>query len=173
MGVSLSLSEQLDTALASHLASGDVEQVAFLFSEPYDGQSSLNVVGFYPVPPDGFDFQSDYHVALTDAVRATVIKRAWDCGGCLIEAHSHEHAGPVGFSRSDLSGFADWVPHVRWRLRRRPYIALVFGHETFDALVWLDGLDRPEPLQRLRAEGRPDQLPTNRTFNLIRSRDDD
>ncbi len=171
MSLSLSIDTALHDDLSDHLRTGDIEQVAFLFSEPYEAQSELKLVDLYPVPPEGFDFQSDYHVALTDQVRATVIKRAWDSGGCLIEAHSHEFGDPVSFSDSDLYGFTDWVPHVRWRLRRRPYIALVFGEETFDALVWADGLSSPEPLDRLRTGGASERLPTNRTLEELR-RDD-
>jgi hypothetical protein len=132
--------------LREHLM-GEVEQVAFLFTEPYSGDCRLRVRDLRLLSSDGFDFQSGYHVELADEIRPEVIKRAWDEDACLIEAHSHVR-GPAGFSPSDLWGFEEWVPHVRWRLGGRPYVALVFAPNDFDALVW-DGEGSPVPLEAM------------------------
>jgi len=146
-----------------------VEQVAFLFTDPPARPDELLVRDIYRVPPEGFDFQSDLHVSLTDQTRAHVIKHAWDLGGALIETHSHKH-GPPGFSPSDLFGFSDWVPHVRWRLRGRTYIALVFVAGAFDALLWEGASGAPSPLQALILDGQP-LLPSGITYSqLIRGR---
>jgi hypothetical protein len=165
MSFSLLVSAGQYSSLREHLGSGDVEQVCFLVAVPCDS-SGLKVTDFYPVPPEEFDFQSDFHVSLRDEVRASVIKRAWDAGGCLVEAHSHENGDPVRFSASDLSGFDEWVPHVRWRLRQRPYVALVFGDDTFDALVWGDG-DTPEPISEIRIDGTAVITPTNISYHRL------
>ncbi|HTZ63257.1 MAG TPA: hypothetical protein VMB51_04070 [Solirubrobacteraceae bacterium] len=142
-----------------------VEQVTFLFTGPPGRSGPLVVEDIYPVPPEGFDFQSDLHVSLTDQTRAYVIKHAWDLGGALVETHSHKH-GPPGFSPSDLYGFSDWVPHVRWRLASRPYIALVFVGGTFDALVWEGTGDSPSPLHALIVN-RKLQLPSGITYKQL------
>jgi hypothetical protein len=142
-----------------------VEQVAFLFAGPPTEGDQLVVKDIYQVPPEGFDHQSDLHVSLTDQTRARVIKRAWDLGGALVETHSHKH-GPPGFSPSDLHGFSDWVPHVRWRLAGRPYIALVFVGRTFDALVWDDTGGIPSPLQALIVDGQPHR-PSGITYRQL------
>src|SRR5689334_18202541 len=97
----------------------DVEEAAFLYVS-LDGDN-LVVQDWEPVPPNGFSIQTGYHIELTDATRATVIKNAHDRGASLVEMHSHLGPWPAQFSPSDLSGFADWVPHVRWRLKGRPY----------------------------------------------------
>lgn len=47
----------------------------------------------------------------------------------------------------DLDGLCEFVPHVLWRLPRRPYSALVPGPDSFDALVWF----RPHEVTRLDA----------------------
>lgn len=165
---SLSIPAAIYDELIAHLSSSKVEQVAFLFTEPpIDGQP-LRVVEVYIVPHAGFDVQTSYHVALTDAVRAEVIKRAHDVGGCLVEVHSHGGGPPVWFSGSDLHGFEDWVPHVRWRLRQRPYIALVFAGEAVDALVWDGDDDMPAPLCRLDVDGRESQAPSGITLRRLR-----
>jgi hypothetical protein len=121
--------------LISHLGSSEDEQVAFLFAAR-TSPDRLDVGEVYSVPPEGFLRQSPFHLALTDEVRAYVLGRATELDCCLIEVHSHEDTGPVWFSPTDLEGFEEWVPHVRWRLGGRPYVALVFGGEEFDALVW-------------------------------------
>ena len=163
----LSLPEPLYDRLIGHLASDEVEQVAFLTTEPPSSGEPLRVKEIYLVPPEGFDHQSEYHVALTDEVRAKVIKRAHELGGCLVEVHSHEFDPPVWFSPSDLSGFHDWVPHVRWRLGRRPYVALVFADRSFDALVWRDEDNTPSPLDSLQIDGRDPQAPSGITYEHL------
>jgi hypothetical protein len=55
---------------------------------------------------------------------------------------------------------------VRWRLRRRPYVALVFAERSFDALVWVQGND-PEPLEALQITGAGLLHPTNRTYERL------
>jgi len=162
---SLSLPAPLYDELLAHLASSDVEQVAFLFTKPPVPGLPLRVAELYAVPADGFDFQSDYHVALTDDVRGRVIKRAHDVGGCLVEAHSHADGEPVWFSGSDLRGFEDWVPHVRWRLRGRPYVALVFAGHAFDALVW--DSESLAPLDHFEVDGREPQSPSGITYDRL------
>lgn len=119
-----------------HFEKNEDEQVAFLFSEPYEGDGCLRLKDIYLVPPEQFDFQSGYHVSLTDEARKYLIQRAWADNACLVEAHSHPGPGQVYFSGSDLRGFEDWVPHLWWRLKRRPYAAMVFGYESFDAVAW-------------------------------------
>jgi hypothetical protein len=153
--------------LMDHLTGRDVEHVAFLFTEPPAEAEQLRVREIYRVPPEGFDYQSSHHVALTDEIRALVIKRAWDLGGCLVEVHSHGGGPPAWFSGSDLRGFKEWVPHVRWRLPGRVYVALVFAGADFDALVW-DG-DEAAPLAHLLVDGRAPQRPSGITYERLGS----
>ncbi|MEX2381222.1 MAG: hypothetical protein WD490_02470 [Opitutales bacterium] len=125
--------------LVAHLFEGDDEQVAFLFAE-YNENGPDHGFHFrqaYLVPPSAFDFQSSYHIALADEAWAQIIKTAWDTGTCPIEVHSHRGTEfPPAFSGSDFFGFKKTVPHVRWRLRGRPYAALVFTPDGYDGLVW-------------------------------------
>ena len=117
------------------------EEVVFSFSTFEDGV--FEVVRLEVMTGVDVESQSSVHVTLADEVRPRLIKTAWDSGHCLIEAHSHGPRGPAEFSRSDLLGFDDWVPHVRWRLRGRPYAALVVAGRSWDALAWVGG---PQPV---------------------------
>lgn len=132
---------------------GDVEQVGFFGASFDPSMRRFTIVDWTLVPPEGFERQSEYHVVLTDEAKNEVIRRAWTTGLCLIEAHSHGDWVPAKFSPSDMAGFGEWVPHLFWRLRQRPYGALVTAAETVDALAWIDGADEPAPVTAIEVDG--------------------
>jgi hypothetical protein len=142
------------------------EQVSFLFATFANDAEDLDVVETYHVPADGFLRQSPYHLALTDETRVLVLGRATGLGACLVEAHSHQPGTDVWFSPTDLEGFEDWVPQVRWRLGGRPYVALVFAGASFDALAWTGDTTEPGPLAGLVVDGERHK-PTGITWRLI------
>lgn len=146
-----------------------LEQASFLFTEPYAGDGVLRVADARLLGVDDFAIQTPLHIDLAEHVRPELIQRALRDDACLIETHSHNHAGPVAFSASDRRGFQEWVPHMRWRLRRRPYVALVFSFDTFDGLCWSDG--DAEPLDNLLLDGGRRIQPTNRTYEHLRETD--
>jgi hypothetical protein len=90
----------------------------------------------------------EWCVELTERAQDVVLTWAARADGWLVEVHSHlgPLADPARFSPTDVAGLADWVPHVRWRLGRRPYAALVFGPTTFDGVGWHREL-RDAPVQ--------------------------
>lgn len=126
------------------------EEAAFLFARASleDEPLSFEVVDWYPVPPDGFASRSLYHLELSDETRAHVIKQAHDLGCGLIEAHSHAGRHPAEFSPSDHWGFTQFVPHALWRLKGRPYAAIVASRGSVDALAWRDA-HRPLPVPEI------------------------
>lgn len=149
----------------THL-SGQIEQVGFFLAD-FDGIRDAFVLREWrPMPPEAFEFQSSYHVALRDEMRPEIIKWAWDAGAALVEAHSHGDEGTAEFSPSDLYGFTEWVPHVRWRLRGRPYAAIVTAGDTFDALGWLGDATAPTQISSLETEG-VSQHATGRTLTRL------
>lgn len=137
--------------LTRHFNQSDDEELAFMTAS-WDGFEG-RVGDCYLVPRTGLELQSPWHLTLGDADQARVIKWAHDREAGLVEAHVHRFAGPSGFSSTDLDGLASFVPHVRWRLRRRPYVALVFGPASFDALIWSDSSAAPQGLGALVVDG--------------------
>jgi len=109
------------------------ELAAFLLAD-FDGHD-FEVVEIRAVAGDGYSSRSNYHLELADSARPQLIAWALERELCLIEVHSHGPDFPQ-FSRSDQLGFLDWVPHVRWRLRGRPYAALVRSGDEWDGLAW-------------------------------------
>ncbi len=137
----IELPPDIKTALWRHLLPSrfKCEEAAFVYmrKEEETGDSFFRYADWYPVPPSGFSSRSAFHFELTDKTRGTVIKRAHDLGASLVEFHSHSGRWPAALSASDLSGLKEFVPHVWWRLRGRPYGAVVVGRSGFDGLMWL------------------------------------
>ncbi len=121
-----------------------------------------------------FETHSEFHIELTDEARARIIKAAWDTGTSPVEFHSHPgDCWGAMFSPSDMYGFSDYVPHCRWRLRGRPYLAMVVSPAGMDALAWISADGNPVGLESIRSEGAAPVVPTNQTIkNLNRERTD-
>src|SRR5262249_27610969 len=135
---------------------GQIEEAAFGFAAQHESSDSVlfRMVEWIAVPPSGFAIQTGYHIELTDAMRASVIKRAHDLSACLVEFHSHIGRWPASFSLSDRIGFREFVPHVWWRLESRPYLAVVASRSGHDGLAWLTGPQNAERLSGILVDGR-------------------
>jgi hypothetical protein len=124
------------------------EQAAFLFCRFEEGADSARFacLDTHLIEHRQFAIHSEFHLELDDAVRAKIIKSAHDQRCSLVEIHSHPWSGPAQFSGSDFMGLAEFVPHVWWRLRGRPYAAIVATPESIDGLAWIRGAEMPERL---------------------------
>ena len=131
---------------------GNDEQVGFLLADFEASTRGFEVRDWRIIGPAGFDIQSPYHVTLTDETKVEVIRWAWESGASLIEAHSHDGIYPAALSPSDLLGLSDWVPHLFWRLRARPYAAIVTAGNDFDAVAWIEAADQPEQVERIELD---------------------
>ena len=165
MAVVLELPPGIKRAIWSHLLqnSEQSEAAAFAFVKhtQRDLRHSFTFLEWYAVPAEGFAIRTGYHIELTDETRATVIKRAHDLHASLVEFHSHLGTWPAEFSPSDQMGLAEFVPHVRWRLRGHPYLAIVMTRTDFDGLAWVADSPKPERLDAIDVEGhlfRPTRL---------------
>ena len=149
----LELSDHVYDDLIAHLLPREKnqEQAAFLFGrcERTKHQAYFTVIETRKLGPKDFAVQEGHYIELTDTARAALIKRAHDFGASLIEIHTHLGSRPAEFSPSDCIGLSETVPHMWWRLRSRPYLALVVTESGFDALVWLDSPKVPRVLDAL------------------------
>lgn len=135
------------------------EEVCFLYVRPEENDGRFACVDWESIPPEDFAFRSGYHIELADGVRARIIKRAHDLGASLVEMHSHTGTRPAAFSPSDMAGFAEFVPHVMWRLQGKPYFAIVVARGSFDGLAWVGDANTPQRLGGI-AVGRSVFTPT-------------
>ncbi|MDO8655519.1 MAG: hypothetical protein Q7R48_03900 [bacterium] len=133
----------------------EVEEVAFLLAQPETSSGTLRLVvkDVWRCGPGELAHQSAYHIALTDKTKAALIKRAHDAGCAVIEAHSHVGDSPAEFSHSDHSGFEEFVPHIRWRLKGLPYAAIVVTRQDMDGFVWSGQATTPERLGGIEVDG--------------------
>jgi len=127
----------------------DREQAAFLFATRNEGSDAFTAIDAMLMGPSDLAEQHDDYLELTDEARIRVIKRAHALGASVIELHSHPFPLPAAFSMADRSGLRETVPHMWWRLRGRPYFAVVVAPASFDALVWLDNPELPQPLEAI------------------------
>jgi hypothetical protein len=168
--VYLDLPVGLKEQLWPHLLQNDVEQVGFVFAavETAGDVTVFTAKDHYLATPLDFEIQSEFHVELSDEARSRIIKRAWDTGTTPVELHSHpgDRWGAM-FSPSDMHGFSDFVPHCRWRLRGRPYLAIVVTPRAADALAWVDTGGEPVGLTAIRVADGHTIIPTNRTIDNI------
>jgi len=153
--------------LMQHLLPPDArrEEGAFVFAAPQksDGQLCFRFIEAVKLCPADYAAQYSDYLELTDEARARLIKRAHDLDASIVEIHSHLGPWRASFSYSDIAGLKETVPHMWWRLRGRPYAALVFARDGFDALVWSDNPDKPVALDGLVAGDRV-LKPTNSTL---------
>jgi hypothetical protein len=140
--------DRIYSQLRRHLR-GRIEQAAFLIADYDERSREFQARDVCLVDAAGFAVQTSFHISLADETRAELIRWAWDAGASLVEVHSHSGRTPAAFSASDLSGFAEWVPHLWWRLSGRPYLAIVTAGSSFDGLAWIDEPARAEQLERI------------------------
>ena len=146
--------KQYDTVIAHLLPrQSSLEEAAFLFviAVHGDGVVKFDVQAVELLSRNDFEAQETDYLELLDETRARLIKRAHDLGTCLVEMHSHPGPFPAAFSIADRIGLNETVPHMWWRLSKRPYLAVVVARGGFDALVWLDGPKTPRALDALVA----------------------
>lgn len=144
--------------LSGHLLRprSDLEQAAFLFVRAAVSARgcTFSYLDSLLVAPRGFSIHSEFHLELDGQTKAQVIKTAHDLQCSLLEIHSHPGVDIAQFSASDFMGLEAFVPHVWWRLKKRPYAALVMARKSFDGLAWFNGPHEPEPVESLIVDGR-------------------
>lgn len=146
-----------------------VEEAVFVFvlTKHLPGETRFEFLEAEKLSAKDFEVQHEIYLELTDEARQRLIKRAHDLKASVIEMHSHTGNWPAEFSSSDRSGLKETVPHMWWRLPKRPYGAIVVADGTFDALVWVSNPDTPETLDALVAGNRV-LRPTNNSIEAWR-----
>lgn len=140
-----------------------VEQALFLFAQHNKEEDNLEVIDHLFLYRKDFNIQTAWHIELKDEIRSKVIKQAHDLSASIIEVHSHIDQESARFSESDWFGFQEFVPHILWRLKNRPYTALVFTPSNFDAITWPDKVSNPQNITAIKC-GKKVLFPTNKSL---------
>ncbi|GAA1646511.1 hypothetical protein ACFQY4_05400 [Catellatospora bangladeshensis] len=113
------------------------ERIAFIYTRPAADGPDQHGVEVELLHDDEYTASDRHGVELADHVRPQLIRTAHEHDYGIVEAHAHLWRGPrTQFSDIDLDGLRELGPHMTWRLPGRPYIALVLGPDSFDALSW-------------------------------------
>lgn len=141
------------------------EEAAFVCARGDTTNGSLNLTAVETLLMDRRDFESQHadYLELGDEARARVIKAAHMRQASLVEFHSHLGAWPAEFSLADRIGLRETVPHMWWRLAKRPYVAVVVTRSGFDALAWQANPTNPVAVSAIHA-GKRALTPTNRSI---------
>lgn len=141
------------------------ESAAFLFVEPVtsNGFVRFRIKDRYLAKPEDFAHQYSDYLELSDEARMRLIKSAHQLGLSIVEMHSHTGPFPAGFSVSDRMGLKETVPHMFWRLKRKPYAAIVVTRSGFDALLWWDNPKIPRAMDGLIVDDEI-LMPTNNSL---------
>lgn len=158
MGGVIEISDAAWRELRHHLLPPDsqTEEGAFLLArheQPNEHQVVFRHIETILLSRQDFVLQENDYLELADETRARLIKRAHDQNASLIEFHSHPSPYPASLSPADLLGLSEFVPHVLWRLKQRPYAAVVVAPSGFDGLVWSPPSRQPQALKGLSIEG--------------------
>jgi hypothetical protein len=137
-------------------AKSSIEEVSFFLARP--SEQALVAFDMRTIRPSEFVRQSERTVALADGVRSDLIAWASAANASLIEAHSHVRGDPVCLSPTDIAGLREWVPHLWWRLKGRPYAAIVQAGRTLDGVVYADSPHVPRRIDEIWVDGT--MLPT-------------
>lgn len=171
LDVYLDVPDDLHSAIWTHLLASRnhkiSEEACFGLAkmEHTNGLTTFKLFEWIPLGQTDFIQQSEYYLELSHESRAKVIKLAFDNNASLIEFHSHPSAYHATFSKSDVFGLREFVPHVWWRLKKRPYMAIVVSPFEFDALVWLKNPIIPVALNHINVSGQL-MRPSNRTIDF-------
>lgn len=140
MSTVIQLSASVLRQVETHLfpPGSGLEQGGFLFCRARQSgvAFTFEAMEWAPLPASDYVEQETDYLELTDASRARLIKHAHDLGASMVEVHSHPGSYPAMFSYSDLTGLREFAPHVLWRLKGKPYAAVVFACSGFDGLAW-------------------------------------
>lgn len=163
--VHLSIPENTFNKLQAHVLKTSLEDAAFAYVKSHIRNDRLifEVIDWDPIHENDFESRSAYHLSLSFETQGKIIKKAHDLNASLVEFHSHSGDFPVKFSYSDFIGFEEFVPHVWWRLNGKPYLAVVFNHNSFDGLAWIENPNIPQQLNCIRVENK-ELRPTQRTL---------
>lgn len=172
MTTSIEIPEKIYNNLKNHLfprAVHPVEESAFVYAQINEDDLSLTFrySDLYLVKTGDYVTRSAYHFELKDELRGQIIKKAHDLGSSIIEFHSHVRQDSAQFSETDWLGFNEFVPHVMWRLKGKPYAAVVFADTTLDSFVWCNRNQDPIPLDYL-VTGPKRIFPTNNSIRDLK-----
>jgi len=154
--VSISLTGEDYDSLRTHLlSSAPYEEAAILLAGLCTTQDLMELLvrEVVPVPKDGYLIKGGLYLEIDPEFLAPLIKRCRVEGFCFVLAHSHPFSGRVSFSGIDDAGEASLFERILRRVPDMPHGAIVMGHDSVAARVWLPTQDCSKPVHLLKVAG--------------------
>jgi len=166
----LRISNKDHDLLWKHLFSQDGEGAAFIYvkSNTHGDSMTLSPAGFEFIQSNDFVENNYLGLELRPETINKVIVSATKLKAKIVEVHSHPFSKKnTTFSDFDLRGFEEFVPHIWWRLNGGPYVALVYGHNDFDSLLWIKSPHDPQSLTHILLDEGEKVKPTGATLKMF------
>lgn len=148
--------DDLEKLVNAHLFQNQLEQGAFLFAVPEQGANALTlqVKDAHLVSLEGWRVQSEVYLEMQDAERARIMKKARDSALGVIDCHSHPGSlDKAWFSPSDQTGITEFAGYAKWKLDGLPYVAMVWGESSVDAVLWCGDFTEPHKIDEVHIVG--------------------
>lgn len=154
MAISICMTADMYVSILAHLfpKNDKREQGGFLFCKFDETSQVFESLEWLPLKGSDYAEQASDYLELADETRAKIIKKAHDMDASLVELHCHPGPSKATFSIADWVGFNEFVPHILWRLKNRPYAALVFAYESVDGFAWLNRDAKPVTISSIKTE---------------------
>ena len=154
MAISICMASDMYVSILAHLfpKNDRREQGGFLFCNFDENLQIFESLEWLPLKGTDYTEQASDYLELADVTRAMIIKKAHDMDASLIELHCHPGPYKAAFSIADWVGFNEFVPHILWRLKNRPYAALVFAYDSVDGFAWLSRDSKPLVIGSINTE---------------------
>jgi hypothetical protein len=154
MAISIYMTSDMHASILAHLfPKGDKrEQGGFLFCKFDEKSQTFDSSEWLPLKGTDYAEQANDYLELADETRAMIIKKAHDMNASIVELHCHLGPSKATFSIADWLGFNEFVPHILWRLKNKPYAALVFAHNSVDGFTWLNRDAKPIAVTSIETE---------------------
>lgn len=154
MAISICMTSDMYVNILAHLfpKNDRREQGGFMFCKFDEKIQTFESLEWLPLKGADYLEQASDYLELADETRAMIIKKAHDMEASLVELHCHPGPSKAAFSIADWLGFNEFVPHILWRLKNRPYAALVFAYDSVDGFAWLNPDAKPIAVNSIKTD---------------------
>ncbi len=156
MNISISVTRKDYDSLEGHLLGRTpYEEAAILLAGLCTTQNLIELLvrEVVPVTVDGYLTMGGMYLEIDPEFLAPLIKRCRLEGFSFILAHSHPFSSSVSFSGIDDAGEERLFEKIQQRVPNIPHGAIVMGHDSINARVWLPGQHYSQPVDLFKIVG--------------------
>lgn len=133
------------------------ERVGFIACNVSELTDGFLLLGndYKPVQDDHYVDDPNYGALMGPNAIRTALQYAYKHDVSMVHVHRHEHHGRPGFSRTDISENAKFVPDFFKVRPTRPHGAIVLSHDAVVGEAFEPGTINRRPMDQISIVGRP------------------